>query len=139
MLDIGGLELALIAVIALIVIGPKDLPRVLRTLGRWVGKARAMSREFQSSMDEMIREADLQEARDAARRVRDFDVKDELERSVDPRGELRRELANPLGGDEASKPRPAAQADAPATPAENAGAAKPPAPTSAPDADKSGS
>ena len=52
MLDIGWWELAVVAMIALIVVGPKDLPRIMRVVGRWAGKARAMAREFQSSVDD---------------------------------------------------------------------------------------
>lgn len=61
MLDIGSSELLLIAVVAILVIGPKDLPRVLYTLGQYVGKARAMTRHFRSGIDEMMREQELQE------------------------------------------------------------------------------
>ena len=59
--DIGWSELLLIGVVALIFIGPKDLPRALRIAGYWVGRARTLSREFQSSVDQMIREAELEE------------------------------------------------------------------------------
>ena len=61
MFDIGYSELLVIAVVALIVIGPKDLPRVMRTVGQWVGRARGMARHFRSGVDTMIREAELQE------------------------------------------------------------------------------
>lgn len=61
MLDVGFQELALIAVVALIVIGPKDLPRVLRQVGQWVGKARGMARHVRSGFDTMVREAELEE------------------------------------------------------------------------------
>ncbi len=61
MFDIGWTEMMTLAVLAIIVIGPKDLPRVLRTVGHWMGKARGMAREFQSSLDEIAREAELAE------------------------------------------------------------------------------
>ena len=61
MFDIGGTELLLIAVVALIVIGPKDLPRVLRVVGQYTGKARAMTRHLRSGFDEMMRQAELEE------------------------------------------------------------------------------
>jgi sec-independent protein translocase protein TatB len=61
MFDIGYSELLLIAVVALIVIGPKDLPNVMRTVGKWVGKARGMARHFRSGVDTMMREAELEE------------------------------------------------------------------------------
>lgn len=61
MFDIGGTELLMIAVVALIVIGPKDLPRVLRVIGRYTGKARAMSHHLRAGFDEMLRQAELEE------------------------------------------------------------------------------
>ena len=61
MFDIGYSELLLIAVVALIVIGPKDLPNVMRAVGKWVGKARGMARHFRSGIDTMMREAELEE------------------------------------------------------------------------------
>jgi sec-independent protein translocase protein TatB len=59
MFDIGWTEMALIAAVAIIVIGPKDLPMALKTVGQWMAKARAMAREFQGSVDEMIRESEI--------------------------------------------------------------------------------
>jgi sec-independent protein translocase protein TatB len=61
MFDIGYSELLLIAVVALVVIGPKDLPNVMRTVGTWVGRARGMARHFRSGVDTMMREAELEE------------------------------------------------------------------------------
>jgi sec-independent protein translocase protein TatB len=61
MFDIGYTEILVIAVVALIVIGPKDLPRVMRTVGQWVGRARGMARHFRSGVDTMMREAELEE------------------------------------------------------------------------------
>ena len=61
MLDIGYSELLLIAVVTLLVVGPKDLPRVLRAVGQWIGRGRAMARHFRSGIDNMIRESELEE------------------------------------------------------------------------------
>lgn len=61
MFGIDSGELLIIAVVALVVIGPKDLPRVMRTVGQWVGRARGMARHFRSGLDTMIREAELEE------------------------------------------------------------------------------
>lgn len=61
MFDIAPLELLLIVVIAVIVIGPKDLPLALRTAGRWLGKVRKVSAQFRTGLDAMIREAELEE------------------------------------------------------------------------------
>jgi sec-independent protein translocase protein TatB len=61
MFDIGWDELLLIALVALVVIGPKDLPGVLRTLGQWTARARNLAGEFRSHVDDMIREAGVDE------------------------------------------------------------------------------
>jgi sec-independent protein translocase protein TatB len=61
MFDIAPTELLIVALVALVVIGPKDLPNVLRTVGNWVGRARGMARHFRSGVDTMIREAELEE------------------------------------------------------------------------------
>jgi sec-independent protein translocase protein TatB len=61
MFGIDSAELLIIAVVALVVIGPKDLPRVMRTLGNFIGRARGMARHFRSGIDTMIREAELED------------------------------------------------------------------------------
>lgn len=61
MFGLDGSELAVIAVVALVVIGPKDLPRVMRMVGQWVAKARGMSRHVRAGFDTMMREAELEE------------------------------------------------------------------------------
>ena len=61
MFGIDSTELLVVALVALVVIGPKDLPRVMRTVGYWVGRARGMARHFRSGIDTMIREAELEE------------------------------------------------------------------------------
>lgn len=60
MFDIGWTELLVIACVAIIVVGPKDLPRMLRTLGQTIGKMRKLSREFQSTFNDALREAEQQ-------------------------------------------------------------------------------
>jgi sec-independent protein translocase protein TatB len=64
MFDIGFGELMLIGIVSLIVVGPKDLPDMFRTLGRFTAKARAMGREFQRAMDDAARESGVKEAAD---------------------------------------------------------------------------
>jgi sec-independent protein translocase protein TatB len=61
MFDIGASELLMIVIVAVVVIGPKDLPLALRTAGRWIGKMRRMSNHFRSGIETMIREAELEE------------------------------------------------------------------------------
>ena len=61
LLDVAPTELLLVAVVALVVIGPKDLPKAMRVVGNWVGKARGMARHFRSGFDTMMRESELEE------------------------------------------------------------------------------
>ena len=61
MFDIGATELLVIIIVAVIVIGPKDLPLALRTAGRWMGKIRRVSGHFRSGIDAMIRDAEMEE------------------------------------------------------------------------------
>ena len=61
MFDIGPSELLLIVIVAVIAIGPKELPGALRTVGRWMGQMRRISTHFRSGLDAMIREAEMQE------------------------------------------------------------------------------
>lgn len=61
MFDIAPSELILVGAVALVVIGPKDLPRAMRFVGQWVGRARGMARHFRSGIDEIIRQAELEE------------------------------------------------------------------------------
>lgn len=61
MLDFNAPEFVVVAIVALIFIGPKDLPKAMRFVGKWVGKARAVARQFRSGFDNMVREAELAE------------------------------------------------------------------------------
>jgi sec-independent protein translocase protein TatB len=61
MFDVAPTELLLVAIVALVVIGPKDLPGVMRTVGQWVGKARGVASQFRAGFDAMVREAELAE------------------------------------------------------------------------------
>lgn len=77
MFGVDSTELIIVAIAALLFIGPKDLPRVMRTVGHWVGKVRGMARHFQAGMETMMREAELEEMerkwRDENERImRDF-------------------------------------------------------------------
>ncbi len=83
MLDIGWSEMLMIAVVAIVVIGPKDLPRTLRTIGQWIGKARAMTRDLQNSVNDMISESELDELRKASNSIDDFSPEGYLNPAID--------------------------------------------------------
>jgi sec-independent protein translocase protein TatB len=93
--DLGWSEILLIGTVALIFIGPKDLPKALRVAGFWVRKARTLSREFQSSIDQMIREAELDEMRQDLKKATEFDLEKEFHNTIDPTGSLKGSLKAP--------------------------------------------
>jgi sec-independent protein translocase protein TatB len=80
MFDIGWSELMVVAVVAVLVVGPKDLPRMLRAFGSTVGKMKKMAGEFQSQFNEALREAEID------------DVRRQVEALGDPVSDIRREL-----------------------------------------------
>lgn len=81
MFDIGWQELFVLAVLAIIVIGPSDLPRAIRTITHWIRKARGMARELQDGLDDMVREADLEDIKAEANKAMNLD-------DFDPTGEV---------------------------------------------------
>ena len=113
MFDFSWSELLVIALVALVVIGPKDLPRVLRAAGTWAAKARAVAREFQGSIDQMIRESELDEVRKEVEKVAATDIGHEIQQSVDPKGELHASLRPPELGDAAINPAGASETSGP--------------------------
>lgn len=89
MFDIAGTELLLIVVIAVIVIGPKDLPRMMRGMGRWARKIRAASSEFRRQFDQLAREAELDEIINEANAAgRKLDPKNMIQQVLDPEHEF---------------------------------------------------
>jgi sec-independent protein translocase protein TatB len=98
MFDLGWGELLLIGVVALVVIGPKELPGAFRTLGQWMGKARALAREFQGHLDELMRESqvdDMKREFNEMTRPPDFsDLEDDLMAGRPP-AEKKAEVENP--------------------------------------------
>jgi sec-independent protein translocase protein TatB len=89
MFDVGWSEFLLIGIVALIVIGPKELPGALRTLGQWMGKLRRMASEFQGQFQEAMREAELA---DLKKQVDDMTSQAQSYANFDPVSEVRREL-----------------------------------------------
>jgi sec-independent protein translocase protein TatB len=101
MFDIGWSEFVLIAVVALIAIGPKELPGVLRMVGQWMGKARKMAAEFQSQFQEAMREAEMADLN------KSFDEVREAASSFSPAGvisSLQQDVSNSLRVEPLDKP-----------------------------------
>jgi sec-independent protein translocase protein TatB len=106
--DFGWSEILLIGTVALVFIGPKDLPKAMRVAGYWVRKARTLSREFQSSIDQMIREAELDEMRQDLKKAAEFDINKEFHNTIDRTGSLSESLKPPeLPNFSAAEPAPA--------------------------------
>ena len=94
MFDIGWSELLLIGVVALIAIGPKELPGALRTLGQWMGKVRRMASEFQNQFHEAMREAELA---DLKKEVDEMATKAQSYAHFDPIDDIRKDLEKAAG------------------------------------------
>lgn len=92
MLDIGWGEMAVIAIVALVVLGPKELPNALRTAAQWMRTARKLAREFQSGVDQIVREAELEDARKTVQQARGLNLGKEIEKVVDPTGEAKKAM-----------------------------------------------
>lgn len=132
MFDIGWPELMLIGLVALVVIGPKDLPKAIYGFGKWVRKARVVAREFQTHIDDMMREAEIDDLRQQALKARDFNLSRVVENTMDPKGELKTALdlppapiVDPPGGDLSAVGAPTPTIEAPPTPPETISAVAP--------------
>lgn len=93
MFDFSMSEVALIGVVALVLIGPKDLPVAVKAVTAMIKKARRMAGEFQSHVDEMVKDADLGDLKDTLHEIRNFDIKGLVEKHVDGDGSLREALS----------------------------------------------
>src|ERR1700722_8821225 len=89
MFDFAWSEIALIGAVALIAIGPKDMPAAIRTVSSMIKKARRMAAEFQTHVDEMVREADLGDVKKAFSDIRNLDIPSLLEKHVNPDRSIR--------------------------------------------------
>ena len=126
MFDLAWSEIALIAVVALIVIGPKDLPTAIKGIAGMIQKGKKMLRDFQSQANDLVKEANLQEVRDQihdVRRtvsdIRNFDLKGMVDKTVDPDGSLKGSMSG-MDGTSYSTPAwtpPATAANTPGAPA----------------------
>ncbi|MEJ5116074.1 Sec-independent protein translocase protein TatB [Gluconobacter cerinus] len=92
MFDFSFSEIALFVVVAMVFIRPKDLPVAIRTLSNGIKAMRRMAGEFQSHIDDMVREADLSEARDQFRDLKNFNLRDRVTKAIDSDNSIRRSL-----------------------------------------------
>jgi sec-independent protein translocase protein TatB len=92
MFDIGWQELFIVAAIAIVVVGPRDLPRILKTVMSAIKKAKNMASEFQSGIDDVVREVELDDIRREANKMATMDLEDEVKSALDPTGDLDKDL-----------------------------------------------
>ena len=100
MMDLSWSHILLVLIVALVVVGPKDLPRLMRIVGRWIGKARAMADQFRKSFDDMARQSELDELRKEIENLRHerplAGIEADLNRSILP-DDMRSMAASPPG------------------------------------------
>ncbi len=89
MLDIGWQELFIVAVVAIVVIGPKELPRAVKAMAQALRKARSMAREFQDGFDDILREAELDDLKKELSDASPSSLTERIEHSIDPTGEIK--------------------------------------------------
>jgi sec-independent protein translocase protein TatB len=92
MLDVGWQELFIIGVITIVVVGPEEIPKVLRTVTSWVRRIREMAREFQSGIDDIARESELADIKRDLEATANVDMDETLENIMDPGGEISSDL-----------------------------------------------
>ena len=112
MFDIGWPELVVILIVAIIVIGPRDLPKAFHTVGKWVRAARRVTSDFQRHVDDMVRETELEDLRKVANQARSLNVKNQIEKAIDPTGDLQ----DALDVDKPGAGKPQKPVATPATP-----------------------
>jgi sec-independent protein translocase protein TatB len=137
MLGLDWTELALIAVVAVVIIGPKDLPEAVRGIAKGIQKLRAMAGQFQGQLDEVVREAKLEDVRSQINEIRNFDFRGAVEREIDKDGDLRKTftedpIGNPLKDAWEKTPEPEHGATVTPPPVQPSPGAEPPPAAAAP-------
>jgi sec-independent protein translocase protein TatB len=89
-------EILIIGVVALVLIGPNDLPRAMKTAARWMAAGRKLAREFQGHVDDLVREAELDELREQARKLATQPLSTHIQNAIDPHRELAEALSPPV-------------------------------------------
>lgn len=92
MFDIGWSEMFIVVAVLIVVVGPKDLPRVLAQLTKYIRKARSIAREFQGSIDEVVRQVEVDDIRKEVEKAAGLNLENEIRNAVDPTGEISRDL-----------------------------------------------
>jgi sec-independent protein translocase protein TatB len=118
MFDIGWSELLVIGVVLIVVVGPKDLPRMLRTFGKTMTQLRRMAGDFRKQFDEALTEAELDDVRSSVRDLKAMDPRKDLRKALDPMRAVGDEIRSSLRAATKAPEPTIPSATAPATPAE---------------------
>ena len=134
MLEVGWSEMLVIAIVMIVVVGPKDLPRMLRTFGQMTAKMRGMANDFRKQFDEAMKEAELDDLKKTVDTVRSMNPAGDLKKALNPMEKAAAEVRAGLDAafKPAPKPEPAAGEAHPAEPLKNGAAAMPEAVAQAP-------
>lgn len=111
MFDVGWTEMLVIAIVMIVVVGPKDLPNMLRTFGRTTAKLRAMAADFQKQFNEALKEAELDDVKKSVDSLRGLNPASEIRKQLNPFEQAAADVR--AGVDAAMKPKPAADPAAP--------------------------
>lgn len=103
MLELGWSEILVIAIVVIVVVGPKDLPRVLRSFGRTTAKLRAMAADFRRQFDEALREAELEDVKSLVAEAKKLDPRAEIRKHLSPIEQAGRDIR--AGLDDVTKPK----------------------------------
>jgi sec-independent protein translocase protein TatB len=126
MFDLAWSEIAVIGLVSVMVLGPKELPNAMRTMAKLMRKMRGLTSELQGHVNEMVREAELEELRQQVQKLSSTNIATEVTKAVDPTGEFSAALNAPMH----TEPTPTSESS-PETPAVEAGTPPPdePSPT----------
>lgn len=108
MFDIGWSEMLIIGVVVLVVLGPKELPHALKTFSHWMRAARKLGSEFQSGVNEIVRDAELEDAKRELQKISKHSISDKIEKAIDPSGDLKKAINEPVAEAKAALSEPVA-------------------------------
>ena len=106
MFDIGWSEMLIIAVVTLVVLGPKELPHALKAFSHWMRAARKLGAEFQSGVNEIVREAELEDAKRELQKLNTNSISHKIEKALDPSGDLKKAINEPVAETKAALAEP---------------------------------
>ncbi|MBL8707959.1 MAG: twin-arginine translocase subunit TatB [Rhodospirillaceae bacterium] len=116
MFDIGWSEMAIIALVIMVVLGPKELPHALKTVSHWMRAARKLGSEFQSGVNEIVRDAELEDAKKQLQGISKHSIEKKIEKAIDPAGDLKKAMKETEDATKTAAPAAAAPVVAPAAP-----------------------